>query len=344
MRPNVDGDQTIGKVSKPAMEVWSPWQTAHARRCLLRCWPGSPPRLAQLTPPRPPGRAVPAAGLGGPPGRRRGRHLDGCRTGTPGRMIAISKAQVGDSLDLLLGALAALGYCQPDGTFVGRPPGLRERLVEMAATGEAVVVDGWPREERPRGWTSQQVLYDAKRHARTAQAWRCRPCTATCCGRTAAGRAAAMSRRCWRCQGWMGAGRRRRGRHPRPGSSGAWPRVASTGMRRSGDRRPRTGSAMGSGRSTACRQAAGAGGAGDRPSRQRVGAAPLARVAVPDPGGVPGCWRTGLSWPLAAGRLVQIEDGNGQILSNRVVVDNPAGLAAALTAGSTPHAPTGRPS
>jgi hypothetical protein len=60
VRPNVDGDQTIGKVSKPAMEVWSPWQTAHARRCLPRCWPGSPPRLAQLTPPRPPGR-------GGPP-------------------------------------------------------------------------------------------------------------------------------------------------------------------------------------------------------------------------------------------------------------------------------------
>jgi hypothetical protein len=99
-------------------------------------------------------------------------------------MVAISKTQVGDSLDLLLGARAALGYCQPDGTFVGRPPGLRERLVEMAATGEAVVVDGLAtRVQRPRGWTSQQVLYDAKRHAHTAQAWRCRPCTATCCGR-----------------------------------------------------------------------------------------------------------------------------------------------------------------
>jgi hypothetical protein len=37
--------------------------------------------------------------------------------------------------------------------------------------------------------------------------------------------------------------------------------------------------------------------------------------------------------PLA-GRLVQIVNGNGQVLSNRVVVDDPAGLAAALTARS----------
>jgi hypothetical protein len=33
-------------------------------------------------------------------------------------MIGISKTEVGDSLDLLLGELAALGLCQPDGTFV----------------------------------------------------------------------------------------------------------------------------------------------------------------------------------------------------------------------------------
>jgi len=43
-------------------------------------------------------------------------------------------------------------------------------LAEMAAAGEAVVVDGLAtRVQRPRGWGNQKVLYDAKRHAHTAQ-------------------------------------------------------------------------------------------------------------------------------------------------------------------------------
>ena len=45
--------------------------------------------------------------------------------------------------------------------------------------------------------------------------------------------------------------------------------------------------------------AAGAGGAVDRPSRQRLGAAPLARVAVPGPGRLPRRWRADLPRPLA---------------------------------------------
>jgi hypothetical protein len=44
--------------------------------------------------------------------------LDGLSYRRAGRMIGISKTEVGDSLDLLLGELAALGLCQPDGTFV----------------------------------------------------------------------------------------------------------------------------------------------------------------------------------------------------------------------------------
>jgi hypothetical protein len=36
---------------------------------------------------------------------------------------------VGDSLDLLLGELAALGFCQPDGTFITSLYGLRHRAV-----------------------------------------------------------------------------------------------------------------------------------------------------------------------------------------------------------------------
>jgi hypothetical protein len=41
-----------------------------------------------------------------------------------------------------VGALGVLGVRQPDGTFVTSLADLRTRLVEMAATGEAVCVDG----------------------------------------------------------------------------------------------------------------------------------------------------------------------------------------------------------
>jgi hypothetical protein len=46
-------------------------------------------------------------------------------------------------MGLLLSPLAALGYCQPDGTFVVTPQDLRERLGEMARSGEAGCVDGF---------------------------------------------------------------------------------------------------------------------------------------------------------------------------------------------------------
>jgi hypothetical protein len=96
--------------------------------------------------------------------------LDGCRTGAPAAWSASCKTEVGDSLDLLLGPLAALGYCQPDGTFVTTLADLRELLVEMAQAGEAVVVDGLAtRVQRPCGWANQKVLYDCKRHTHTAQ-------------------------------------------------------------------------------------------------------------------------------------------------------------------------------
>jgi DDE superfamily endonuclease len=81
-----------------------------------------------------------------------------------------SLSEVGDSLDLLLGPLAALGYCQPDGTFITSLDDLRQWLAEMARSGEAVVVDGLAtRVQRPAGWANQKVLYDAKRHTHTAQ-------------------------------------------------------------------------------------------------------------------------------------------------------------------------------
>jgi hypothetical protein len=96
--------------------------------------------------------------------------LDGLSYRRAGRMVGISKTEVGDSLDLLLGPVGALGFCQPDGTFVTTRDDLRKWLAEMAAAGEAVVVDGLAtRVQRPRGWGNQKVLYDAKRHAHTAQ-------------------------------------------------------------------------------------------------------------------------------------------------------------------------------
>src|SRR6266545_274690 len=114
MRPDVDGDQTIGKVSKPALEVWSP--LSYCPRSSLPAdvlaWLAG--RLTRLPPPRPPGQG-----------------------GTPPLALEVR---------------------------------LRALLAEMAQAGEAVVVDGLAtRVQRPAGWGNQKVLYDAKRHAHTAQ-------------------------------------------------------------------------------------------------------------------------------------------------------------------------------
>ena len=128
-------------------------------------------RLAHLLPPRPHGQG------GTPPLALEVRLdavaavlLDGLSYRRAGRMVGISKTEVGDSLDLLLGPLGALGFCQPDGTFVTTLDDLRELLAEMASSGEAVCVDGLAtRVQRPAGWGNQKVLYDAKRHTHTAQ-------------------------------------------------------------------------------------------------------------------------------------------------------------------------------
>jgi len=128
-------------------------------------------RLAHLLTPRPPGRSgtrplslevrLDAVGA---------VLLDGLSYRRAGRMVGISKTEVGDSIALLLGETAKLGICQPDGTFVTNLADLAQRLAEMAATGEAAVVDGLAtRVQRPRSWANQKVLYDAKRHTHTAQ-------------------------------------------------------------------------------------------------------------------------------------------------------------------------------
>jgi hypothetical protein len=85
--------------------------------------------------------------------------LDGLSYRRAARMVGICTTEVGDSLDLLLGELAALGLCQPDGTFVATLQNLRERLAEMTEVGEAMCVDGLAtRVQRPGGWANQKVL------------------------------------------------------------------------------------------------------------------------------------------------------------------------------------------
>jgi hypothetical protein len=100
-------------------------------------------QLAHLLPPRPPGTG------GAPPLSLEVRLdavgsvlLDGLSYRRAGRAVGISKTEVGDSMDLLLGPLGALGFCQPDGTFITTLAELGERLGEMACSGEAVCVDG----------------------------------------------------------------------------------------------------------------------------------------------------------------------------------------------------------
>src|SRR5262249_53367128 len=128
--------------------------------------------------------------------------LDGLSYRRAGRMVAISKTEVGDSLDLLLGPLAALGLCQPDGTFITSLDDLRRWLGELARCGEAIVVDGLATGvQRPREWASQKVLYDAKRHAHTAQGLAISTIHGDLLWCDGAGRVAAMSTSSSSCQG-----------------------------------------------------------------------------------------------------------------------------------------------
>ncbi|HZD71082.1 MAG TPA: hypothetical protein VFA45_19945 [Actinomycetes bacterium] len=97
-------------------------------------------RLAHLLPPRPP-----TVG-GNPPLALEVRLdavaaviLDGLSYRRAARVVGISKTEVGDSVGLLLPRLAALGFCQPDGTFVVTLADLGDRLTEMTQTGEAVL-------------------------------------------------------------------------------------------------------------------------------------------------------------------------------------------------------------
>jgi hypothetical protein len=148
--------------------------------------------------------------------------LDGLSYRRAGGAVGISKTEVGDSIDLLLGELGELGFCGPDGTFITSLADLGGYLEEMALSGEAVCVDGLAtRVQRPSGWGNQKVVYDAKRHAHTAQGLRLSTVHGACCGATGAGLAAATSRNSWHCQGLMGCWTPRGWPPSSPGASGA---------------------------------------------------------------------------------------------------------------------------
>jgi hypothetical protein len=131
-------------------------------------------RLAHLLPSRPPGQG------GTPPLSLQVRLdavaavlLDGLSYRRAGRMVGISKTEVGDSLDLLLGPLADLGFCQPDGTFITSLDELGERLAEMAEVGEAVCVDGLAtRVQRPRGGPTRRCWTTPSGTPTPPRAWR----------------------------------------------------------------------------------------------------------------------------------------------------------------------------
>jgi hypothetical protein len=149
----------MGKVFTPAKEVRSPLPYCPRSSLPAKVLAWLAGRLAHLLPPAHPDEAAtrrcPLRSAWTPSPRS-------CWTGLSyrraARMVGISKTEVGDSLDLLLGPLAALGYCQPDGTFITTLADLRQWLGEMARAGEAVCVDGLAtRVQRPSGWANQKV-------------------------------------------------------------------------------------------------------------------------------------------------------------------------------------------
>jgi hypothetical protein len=197
--------------------------------------------------------------------------------------------------------LGALGFCQPDGTFVTTLDDLRELLAELATSGEAVCVDGLAtRVQRPRGWGNQKVLYDAKRHTHTAQGlavstirgdllWVDGGWPGSCHEHelmTLSGLAGALDAADVASlldRGFRGLAKAREHWH------------APVGDRRTIDR-------LTQGQRASNREQAGLralAGAGDRPPGHRLGAAPLAGAAGPRPGRLPGRCRAGLPRPLA---------------------------------------------
>lgn len=128
-------------------------------------------RLAHLQPPPPRRGGNPPLPLAARIDAVAAVLLDGLSYRRAARVVGVSKTEVGESVAVLLPHLAAVGVCQPDGTFVRDLDDLAVHLEEMTAAGEAVALDGaGTRVARPASWANQYQLYDAHRGAHTAQA------------------------------------------------------------------------------------------------------------------------------------------------------------------------------
>jgi len=259
-------------------------------------------RLAHLHPARPPGQG------GTPPLSLEVRLdavaavlLDGLSYRRAGRTVGISKTEVGDSLDLLLGPLAAVGYCQPDGTFITTWPTLASGLGRWSPLARWSWWTGWPPGcSDPTSGPTRRSCTTPSGTPTPPRAWRYPRSGVTCCGSMAAGPAAATSTSSSNWQGCRGCWTASRSQACWIGGSAGWPRRASTGMCRLGAAAPRTAQRRPAGVQPRAGGPARAGGAGDRPFGQRLGVAPLAGAAVSRPGRLPRRRRADLPRPLAA--------------------------------------------
>jgi hypothetical protein len=141
-------------------------------------------RLAHLLPPRPPDKG------GTPPLPLEIRLdavaavlLDGLSYRRAGRMVGISKTEVGDSMDLLVGELAAVGFYQPDGSFITTLADLGCWLSRWLAPARRYWWTGLgPACSGHGGGPTRRCCTTPSATPTPPRALRCRPSTATCCG------------------------------------------------------------------------------------------------------------------------------------------------------------------
>jgi hypothetical protein len=134
--------------------------------------------------------------------------LDGLSYRRVGRMVGISKTEVGDGRRWP-GPAARPAWCawvlSARRHLHHRPRRPAPWLAERTRSGEAVCLDGLAiRVQRPRGGPTRRCCTTPSGTPTPPRAWPSRASPATCCGWTAAGRATAMSTNWWHCRGWMG--------------------------------------------------------------------------------------------------------------------------------------------
>jgi hypothetical protein len=285
----------------PARRSGPRCHTAHVRRCLQTCWPGWPPARPTWSHPARSARVAPrrfrwrSAWTRSP-----GCCWTGCRTRAPVAWSASPRPRSATAWICCLAPWLRSGTASPTGP--SSPP----------STSCASGLRRWPAPARGCAWTdwrpgSSDPASGATRRCCTTpcgtpippRACRSVGSGATCCGWMAAGRAAATSTSSWSCRDSARCWTPPRSSAWWTEGSGGWPTTralacACRGPTHRGPphRRP-------AGVQPPPGGAARAGGAVDRPSGQRLGAAPLAGPAVPGPGRLPGRRRAGLPGPLA---------------------------------------------